>query len=54
MDVPTFDSLFAIARNEILIRNPKLSRDAVERDGADANAHGRGDCCRGRRTQRGR
>ena len=38
MDLPSWDSLFAIARDEILIRNPKLSRDAVERDGMDANA----------------
>ena len=38
MDLPSFDSLFAIARDEILIRNPKLSREAVEREGMDANA----------------
>jgi len=36
-DFPTWNDLFRIGRDEILIRNAKVSRDAVERDGADAN-----------------
>jgi len=34
---PTFSDLFRIARDEILIRNARISRDAVEREGMDAN-----------------
>jgi len=36
-DFPNFDDLFRIARDEVLTRNAQVSRDAVERDGADAN-----------------
>lgn len=36
-DFPTFADLFRTARDEILSRNSKLSRDAVEREGMDAN-----------------
>jgi hypothetical protein len=36
-DLPTFSDLFRAARDQILSINPKISRDAVERDGADAN-----------------
>jgi|GEM_PF-1153664 hypothetical protein len=36
-DLPTFTDLFRAGRDEILSRNPRISRDAVERDGADAN-----------------
>lgn len=38
MPFPNALDLFRIGRDEILARNPKLSREAVERDGADANA----------------
>lgn len=37
MDFPSFRDLFRIARDEILARNPLITRDAVERDGSDAN-----------------
>lgn len=37
MDFPSFEDLFRVARDEALIRNTKLSRDAVEREGSDAN-----------------
>lgn len=37
MDFPNFDTLFQIARNEALLRNRSLSRDAIEREGSDAN-----------------
>lgn len=37
MDFPNFQTLFQIARNEALVRNPQLSRDAIEREGSDAN-----------------
>jgi hypothetical protein len=36
-DLPSFSDLFRVARDEILARNSKLSRDAVEREGMDAN-----------------
>lgn len=38
MDAPSFDQLFRIARDEMLIRNRKLTRAVVEREGTDANA----------------
>jgi len=34
---PTFQELFRIGRDEVLARNGKLSREAVEREGMDAN-----------------
>lgn len=37
-DLPTFDDLFAVARDEVLARNSALTKDAVEREGTDANA----------------
>lgn len=37
MDFPTFNQLFRIARNEALVRNPKLSLDEIERKGSDLN-----------------
>ena len=37
MDFPNFQTLFQIARNEALVRNPQLSQDAIEREGSDAN-----------------
>jgi uncharacterized phage protein gp47/JayE len=36
-DFPSWADLFRIARDEVLSRNPRLSRDAVERQGSDAN-----------------
>jgi hypothetical protein len=36
-DFPSFNDLFRAARDEILIRNGQLSREAVERPGTDAN-----------------
>lgn len=36
-DLPTFNDLFRVARDEVLSRNGKVSRDAVEREGMDAN-----------------
>lgn len=36
-DLPTFDALFRIGRDEVLVRNAQISRDAVEREGMDAN-----------------
>lgn len=36
-DFPTFEDLFRVARDEILSRNTKVSRDVVERQGSDAN-----------------
>lgn len=36
-DLPSFSDLFRVGRDEILSRNPKLSREAVEREGTDAN-----------------
>lgn len=38
MDLPTWTDLFRIGRDEVLTRNSSLSRDAVEREGMDANA----------------
>lgn len=43
-DLPTFSDLFRIARDEILSRSAKLSRDAVEREGMDANILVAGAC----------
>lgn len=37
-DFPSFDDLFELQRREILLRNPNLATDAVDRPGADANA----------------
>lgn len=37
MDFPNFQTLFQIARNEALVRNSSLTRDAIEREGSDAN-----------------
>lgn len=37
MDFPSFSTLFQIARTEALIRNPQLTRDAIDREGSDAN-----------------
>lgn len=37
MDFPSFPTLFQIARNEALVRNASLTRDAIEREGSDAN-----------------
>lgn len=34
---PNFSDLFRVARDEILLRNAKVSKDAVEREGMDAN-----------------
>ena len=36
-DLPTRGDLFRIARDEALLRNSKVSREAIERDGMDAN-----------------
>jgi len=36
-DLPTWNDLFRIGRDEVLMRNARISRDAVERDGMDAN-----------------
>ena len=36
-DFPSFSDYFRLARDEVLTRNPRISRDAVERDGMDAN-----------------
>lgn len=36
-DFPTADDLFRVARDEALLRNAKVSKDAVERKGSDAN-----------------
>lgn len=43
-DLPTFSDLFRIGRDEILTKNSKLSRDAVEREGMDANVLLAGAC----------
>jgi uncharacterized phage protein gp47/JayE len=37
VDAPNFNDLFRIGRDEVLARNAQLSREAVERDGSDAN-----------------
>lgn len=37
-DFPTFDELFRVGRDEALSRNPAITRDAIERQGTDANA----------------
>jgi uncharacterized phage protein gp47/JayE len=36
-DLPTFATLFRVARDEVLSRNSRISRDAVDREGSDAN-----------------
>lgn len=36
-DLPTYDDLFRVARDEALARNGALTRDAIERAGSDAN-----------------
>jgi len=36
-DFPTFNDYFRTARDETLLRNSKVSREAVEREGMDAN-----------------
>ena len=36
-DLPSFSTLFRIARDEALARNGNLSREAIEREGMDAN-----------------
>lgn len=37
MDFPSFSTLFGVGRAEALIRNPQLAKDAIDRDGSDAN-----------------
>jgi len=37
-DFPSYGDLFRVARDQVLVLQAKLSRDAVERPGADANA----------------
>lgn len=37
MDFPSFSQLFAAARTEALVKNPQLTRDAIDREGSDAN-----------------
>lgn len=37
MDLPTFNDLFAVSRNELLARNQKLSLAEVDRTGSDLN-----------------
>lgn len=37
-DLPTFDDLFSVARDEVVARNALVTREAVEREGTDANA----------------
>jgi hypothetical protein len=36
-DFPSFNDLFRLGRDEVLVRNARISREAVERDGMDAN-----------------
>jgi hypothetical protein len=36
-DIPSFDTLFRVARDEALYRSERLTKEAVERDGSDAN-----------------
>ena len=36
-DLPSFNDLFRVARDEVLSRNSRLSKESVERAGADAN-----------------
>lgn len=38
MDFPTFQDLFRIGRDEALSKNPRLTREIIEREGTDANA----------------
>jgi uncharacterized phage protein gp47/JayE len=37
-DLPTFNDLFALGRKQVLVLNPALAIDAVDRAGSDANA----------------
>ena len=37
MDFPNFQTLFQLARYEALVRNSSLTRDALDREGSDAN-----------------
>ena len=37
MDFPSFDDLFAVGRDEALVRNSKLSLDMIDREGTDSN-----------------
>lgn len=37
-DLPTFQDLFRVARDEILARNVAITREAIEREGTDVNA----------------
>jgi hypothetical protein len=37
-DLPTFQDMFRVARDEILSRNAALTRASIEREGTDANA----------------
>jgi uncharacterized phage protein gp47/JayE len=37
-DLPNFNDLFRVARDEILLRQANLTRDTVEREGTDVNA----------------
>jgi hypothetical protein len=43
-DFPSFQDLFRIARDEILSRNARLSKEAVEREGMDTNILVAGGC----------
>lgn len=36
-DLPIFEDLFEIAKREVLLRNPRLSRESVDRPGTDLN-----------------
>ena len=36
-DLPVFEDLFRIARDEAMLRNGRISREAIEREGMDAN-----------------
>ncbi len=38
MDSPSYRELFRIAEDEVVAGNAKITRDSVERPGADANA----------------
>lgn len=38
MDLATYNDLFRVGRDEILVRNGRLTRAVVEREGSDANA----------------
>jgi len=38
IDLPNFNDLFRVGRDEVAARQAKLSQDAIEREGTDANA----------------